>query len=118
MPCKWVGVVCQNCVTCPSIHGSNTVVFRRISKDIVVGANAWEVVLRCVFVWCSMRRRNLFPSALLQPLGHLSVSLESSTYGNTIEPNRKLSPRIVPNTVGISEHSLAATGNHLVDATR
>jgi hypothetical protein len=32
------------------------------------------------------RLRNRFPSVLLQPLGHLSVSLESTVYGPAAEP--------------------------------
>ena len=34
----------------------------------------------------STRERNQFPSVLLQPLGHLSVSLESKLYGPVAEP--------------------------------
>ena len=40
--------------------------------------------------------RNLFPSVLLQPLGHLSVSLESIVYGLVVEPGN---PNCVANCV-------------------
>jgi hypothetical protein len=53
---------------------------------IVVAASAWWEVRRWVLMFVSTRRRNLFPSVLLQPLGHLSVYLESVAYRLVAEP--------------------------------
>jgi hypothetical protein len=35
-------------------------------------------------------RHNRFPSVLLQPLGHLSVSLESAIYGLVAQPETQI----------------------------
>jgi hypothetical protein len=50
----------------------------------------------CVLVCVSTRARNQFPSVRLQPLGHLSVSLESAVSGRVDEPE---TPNCVRNCV-------------------
>ena len=42
-------------------------------KDFGVGINRWTRVLWYVLMCVATYGRNLFPSVLLQPLGHLSV---------------------------------------------
>jgi hypothetical protein len=49
-------------------------------------------MIQCV----GAREGNQFPSVLLQPLGHLSVSLESIVYGLVAEPE---TPNCVRNCV-------------------
>src|SRR5581483_2105242 len=62
---KCVGILCQNCVRYPWKPGSNTVIYGDTLMPIVVA----EVVDgECVDASGPV----LFPSVLLQPLGHLS----------------------------------------------
>jgi hypothetical protein len=47
-------------------------------------------VVRCRLIARDVRRPCRFPSVLLQPLGHLSVSLESAAYGRVAQPKTQI----------------------------
>ena len=56
----------------------NTVVYRDMSTHIDVAESRCSGMRWWVSMCVRTRERNQFPSVLLQPLGHLSVSLEST----------------------------------------
>jgi hypothetical protein len=60
---------------------------------------AWQdaaVITKTFITALGETRRTRFPIVLLQPLGHLSVSLESSTYRHSVRAQDCVVPRIVP----------------------
>jgi hypothetical protein len=70
-------------------------------KHRCCGKWLWELRY-CVSMCVSTRGRHLFPSVLLQPLGHLSVLVESTVYGPVAEPETSIMSEIVsrpPNVV-------------------
>jgi hypothetical protein len=69
---------CQNCVRYALKPRLDTVSCGDTLMHIVVAESRCWGVRWCVSVCVSTRDRNLFPSVLLQPLGHLS-DLESTT---------------------------------------
>jgi hypothetical protein len=88
--------LCQNRVTYPLKPPVHTVTYGHTPTHINV-AEIVESELRWWDSVCvSTRERIRFPSVLLQPLGHLSVSLESVVYGPVVEP---VHPNCVRNCV-------------------
>src|SRR5262245_18563029 len=76
----------QNCVTAPLKPSVNTVICEDTSTPIDV-AEVVDSELRWWDVMCvSTRGRSRFPSVLLQPLGHLSVQVESTVYRRAATP--------------------------------
>ena len=85
-PRKLEARLCQNCVRCPLKPQPNTVIYGHTPMHIVVaGGRLWRVRW-CVSVCVAERDRNQFPSVLLQPLGHLSVQVESTVYRRVASP--------------------------------
>ncbi len=70
---KLLSALCQNCVRYPLKPGSNTVIYGDSPMDIVVAGSRRSEERWWDFLCVATRGRHLFPSVLLQPLGHLSV---------------------------------------------
>jgi len=83
---NWEFALCQNCVTYPPKPWSNTVIYGDRRTLIGVAEIVESKVRLWDFVCVSTRGGSQFPSVLLKPLGHLSVSLESIAYGRMDEP--------------------------------
>src|SRR6267142_4708496 len=87
--------LCQNCVTYPPKAWANTVIYGDTSTHIDV-AELVESELRWWDLVCVSTRVEIqFPSVLLQPLGHLSVYLESAVYGRVAQPKTQIMIGIV-----------------------
>jgi hypothetical protein len=86
LACKSNYALCQNCVRYPIKPGSNTVICRNTPIHIGVAGSRCSGVRWCDLVCVSTREGVQFPSVLLQPLGHLSVSFESAVYRLVDEP--------------------------------
>ncbi len=89
-------------------HGWRSVTYRSSSRR--PSSRGIGAAFACSGPDCGIARsRPRFPSVLLQPLGHLSVSLESSTYGDTFSSRQ---PDCAPDcalTLSASSHILTAT---------
>jgi hypothetical protein len=77
---KCCSELCRNCVRSPRNH-RQIPLFTGLHREGLCGGKSFEsIARRSVSVSLGERWRSRFPSVLLQPLGHLSVSFESYTY--------------------------------------